>query len=206
MLGSLLISCVSTARDPTTDGLVQSLRSVYQVPLFRAVFLMLFSCYSDDWLKSISSYTAFSRLILLLRGLHVNNEKAKIILHPDKNTITEPHFVWPSLSDEDWIKVEVAMKDLILAVHSTRLLSSNFRANLWSCRTSGSGTVSTSRRLRPAKSETLSWVKKLLHHPFSVSRWLSWRRAQRHRVKLRRFKRMSFHRRLHAQSLIPFRL
>ncbi len=70
---------------------------------------------SDDWLKSISSYTAFSRLILLLRGLHVNNEKAKIILRPDKNTITEPHFVWPSLTDEDWIKVEVALKDLILA-------------------------------------------------------------------------------------------
>jgi pre-mRNA-processing factor 8 len=70
----------------------------------------------DDWLKSISSYTAFSRLILLLRGLHVNNEKAKIILHPDKSTITEPHFVWPTLSDEEWIKVEVAMKDLILAV------------------------------------------------------------------------------------------
>ena len=70
----------------------------------------------DDWLKTISSYTAFSRVILLLRGLHVNNEKAKIILHPDKNTITEPHFVWPTLSDEDWIKVELAMKDLILAV------------------------------------------------------------------------------------------
>ncbi|KAF7291692.1 Pre-mrna-processing-splicing factor 8 [Mycena chlorophos] len=76
--------------------------------------MVLFSLY-DDWLKSISSYTAFSRLILLLRALHVNNEKAKIILHPDKNTITEPHFVWPSLSDEDWIKVEVAMKELILA-------------------------------------------------------------------------------------------
>ena len=51
-----------------------------------------------------------------MRGLHVNNEKAKIILHPDKSTITEPHFVWPSLSDEEWIKVEVAMKELILAV------------------------------------------------------------------------------------------
>jgi len=76
--------------------------------------MVLFSLY-DDWLKSISSYTAFSRLILLLRGLHVNNEKAKIILHPDKSTITEPHFVWPTLSDEEWIKVEVAMKELILA-------------------------------------------------------------------------------------------
>jgi hypothetical protein len=50
--------------------------------------------------------------------LHVNNEKAKIILHPDKSTITEPHFVWPSLSDEEWIKVEVTMKELILAVCS----------------------------------------------------------------------------------------
>jgi pre-mRNA-processing factor 8 len=55
-------------------------------------------------------------LILLLRGLHVNNEKAKMVLRPDKNTITEPHFVWPTLSDDDWIKVEVALKDLILAV------------------------------------------------------------------------------------------
>ena len=71
---------------------------------------------SDDWLKSISSYTAFSRLILLFRGLHVSNKKVKIILRPDKSTITEPHFVWPTLSDDDWIKVEVALKDLILAV------------------------------------------------------------------------------------------
>ena len=37
-------------------------------------YLHLFSLFSqyDDWLKSISSYTAFSRLILILRGLHVN--------------------------------------------------------------------------------------------------------------------------------------
>ena len=77
--------------------------------------MVLFNLY-DDWLKTISSYTAFSRLILLLRGLHVNNEKAKIILRPDKSVITEPHFVWPTLSDDEWIKVEVALKDLILAV------------------------------------------------------------------------------------------
>ena len=76
--------------------------------------MVLFNLY-DDWLKSISSYTAFSRLILLLRGLHVNNEKAKVILRPDKSVITEPHFMRPSLSDDEWIKVEVALKDLILA-------------------------------------------------------------------------------------------
>lgn len=103
--------------------------------------MVLFSLY-DDWLKSVSSYTAFSRLILLLCGLHVNNEKAKIILHPDKSTITEPHFVWPTLTDDEWIKVEVAMKDLILAVSNIAHFL-NFDSS--SPRISASGTVSTSR-------------------------------------------------------------
>merc|ERR1711861_67552 len=76
--------------------------------------MVLFNIY-DDWLKSISSYTAFSRLILILRALHVSMEKSKMILKPDKSTVTEQHHVWPSLADEDWIKVEVALKDLILA-------------------------------------------------------------------------------------------
>eukprot|EP00455_Lapot_gusevi_P014731 TRINITY_DN173_c0_g1_i12.p1 TRINITY_DN173_c0_g1~~TRINITY_DN173_c0_g1_i12.p1 ORF type:complete len:1609 (+),score=412.81 TRINITY_DN173_c0_g1_i12:359-4828(+) len=75
--------------------------------------MCLFNLY-DDWLKTISSYTAFSRLILILRALHVNNERTKAILKPDKTTITEPHHIWPSLSDEEWIRVEVALKDLIL--------------------------------------------------------------------------------------------
>ncbi|KAF6160136.1 hypothetical protein GIB67_016572 [Kingdonia uniflora] len=50
--------------------------------------MLLFNLY-DDWLKSISSYTTFSRLILILRVLHVNNEKAKMLLKPDKTIITE---------------------------------------------------------------------------------------------------------------------
>lgn len=58
---------------------------------------------------------AFSRLILILRALHVNNDRAKVILKPDKTTITEPHHIWPTLTDEEWIKVEVQLKDLILA-------------------------------------------------------------------------------------------
>ncbi|KAJ0640030.1 putative ribonuclease H-like superfamily, PROCN domain, RNA recognition motif, spliceosomal PrP8 [Helianthus annuus] len=44
--------------------------------------MVFFNIY-DDWLKSISSYTAFSRLILILRALHVNNEKAKMLLKRD---------------------------------------------------------------------------------------------------------------------------
>jgi pre-mRNA-processing factor 8 len=76
--------------------------------------MVLFNIF-DDWLKTISSYTAFSRLILILRGLHVNVDRVKQILRPDKSVVTEPHHVWPTLTDAQWLKVEVALKDLILA-------------------------------------------------------------------------------------------
>jgi len=76
--------------------------------------MVLFNIY-DDWLKTISSYTAFSRLLLILRAFHVNQERCKLILRPDKDTITQPHHVWPTMTDEDWISVEVQLKDLILA-------------------------------------------------------------------------------------------
>jgi pre-mRNA-processing factor 8 len=75
--------------------------------------MVLFNLY-DEWLKSISSYTAFSRLILILRALHVNPDKTKLILRPDKTVITHDHHIWPSLSDEEWIKVETQLRDLIL--------------------------------------------------------------------------------------------
>lgn len=39
--------------------------------------MVLFNIY-DDWLKTISSYTAFSRLILILRSLHVNPDRTKV--------------------------------------------------------------------------------------------------------------------------------
>lgn len=39
--------------------------------------MLLFNLY-DDWLKTISSYTAFSRLVLILRALHVNIDKARV--------------------------------------------------------------------------------------------------------------------------------
>jgi len=75
--------------------------------------MMLFNLY-DEWLKTISSYTAFSRLILILRALHVNQDKTKLLLRPDKAVITKEHHIWPTLSDEDWIKLEVHLRDLIL--------------------------------------------------------------------------------------------
>ena len=74
--------------------------------------MVLFNLY-DDWLKTISSYTAFSRLILILRALHVNPDRTKVILKPDKTTVTEPHHIWSTLTDEEWVSVEVCCSDVI---------------------------------------------------------------------------------------------
>ncbi|KAH9262817.1 hypothetical protein BASA82_000168 [Batrachochytrium salamandrivorans] len=81
--------------------------------------MVLFSMY-DDWLDTIQSYTAFSRLVLILRALHVDQDRAKVILRPDRTVVVQPHHVWPSLTDEQWIKVEIALKDLILADYGNR--------------------------------------------------------------------------------------
>ncbi|KAI0564470.1 pre-mRNA processing 8 protein PRP8 [Gracilaria domingensis] len=69
----------------------------------------------DDWLRTVSPFTAFSRLILILRALHVNIEQTKIILRPNVNVTTEPNHAWPTLSTEGWMAVEIALRDLILA-------------------------------------------------------------------------------------------
>ncbi|XP_026190475.1 pre-mRNA-processing-splicing factor 8 [Cyclospora cayetanensis] len=81
--------------------------------------MVLFNLF-DDWLKSISAYTAFSRMLLLLRALQVSTERTKIILKPNKATITQPHHIWPTLTDEEWIHVEVTLKDLILADYAKK--------------------------------------------------------------------------------------
>ena len=76
--------------------------------------MVTFNLY-DDWTENVSSYTAFLRLILILRALHVNHEKTKIILKPEKSTVTLPQHLWPNLTPEEWVKVEVELKNLILA-------------------------------------------------------------------------------------------
>ncbi|GMM36116.1 U4/U6-U5 snRNP complex subunit [Saccharomycopsis crataegensis] len=81
--------------------------------------MVLFNLY-DDWLQSISSYTAFSRLILLLRALHIDQEKAKLILRPDNSVITQDHHIWPSFNDEQWSQVEIQLRDLILNEYGKR--------------------------------------------------------------------------------------
>ena len=31
----------------------------------------------------------------------------QVILKPDKTTVTESHHIWPTLGDEEWMRVEV---------------------------------------------------------------------------------------------------
>ena len=81
--------------------------------------LVLYNLY-DDWLRTISSYTAFSRVVLIMRALHVNPEKARMILKPDKTIVTPENKLWPQLTDEQWVKVEIALKDLILADYAKK--------------------------------------------------------------------------------------
>lgn len=75
--------------------------------------MMLFNFY-DDWLENTSSYTAFSRTILLLRALGISTERTNLILRPDASIVTEPHHLWPSLTMEQWQDVEKLLLDLIL--------------------------------------------------------------------------------------------
>lgn len=96
-----------------TNILVSSRRGKFTRILF--VFLNLKFCDNFYGTMYFHLSQAFSRLILILRALHVNTERTKVLLKPDKSTLTEPHHIWPTLSDDDWIKVEVQLKDLILA-------------------------------------------------------------------------------------------
>lgn len=75
--------------------------------------MVLFNLY-DDWLRSISSYTAFSRLVLILRALGINQERTNLILRPDASVVTQAHHIWPTFTDEQWIEVETQLRDLIL--------------------------------------------------------------------------------------------
>ena len=43
-----------------------------------------------------------------------------MLLEPDKTIITRPDHVWPDLTDEQWIKVEIALKDLILGDYAKK--------------------------------------------------------------------------------------
>mmetsp|Transcript_19339 Transcript_19339/g.27230 ORF Transcript_19339/g.27230 Transcript_19339/m.27230 type:complete len:2264 (-) Transcript_19339:163-6954(-) len=75
--------------------------------------LLIFNIY-DNWLKNSSSYTAFARLLLILRGLHINYKKTISILNIGYKNLSSSRSLWPDLDSQEWINVEVILKDLII--------------------------------------------------------------------------------------------
>ena len=67
----------------------------------------------DNWLNSVSPFTAFSRLILILKGLEFDFEKINKLLGFNSREKRAQHF-WPLFSDDQWIEIEIVLKDLIL--------------------------------------------------------------------------------------------
>ncbi|AAS50980.2 ABR207Wp [Eremothecium gossypii ATCC 10895] len=81
--------------------------------------MVLFNIF-DDWLERVSPFTAFSRLILLLRALKANEEKAQMIIKADPTIPFKSHHLWPSFTDQQWIEVELKMRDLILSEYAKK--------------------------------------------------------------------------------------
>lgn len=55
-----------------------------------------------------------------MRSLHINQERSRAVLTPDATVSTEARHIWPNLSDEQWIGVEVQLRDLILADYAKK--------------------------------------------------------------------------------------
>ena len=106
-----------SSSESTADGLGQFVRRLAQV------YLLLHRLLSTHSLAAICPRRQshfFPPRSLADFSPRQNNEKAKIILRPNKNTITAPHHVWPTLEDEEWMRVEIALRDLILSDYAKR--------------------------------------------------------------------------------------
>lgn len=81
---------------------------------------MILLNFYDDWLESISAYTAFSRVLLILRALGISQERTNMILRPDSTVITQEHHIWPSFTGEQWVDVESQLTELILNDYASK--------------------------------------------------------------------------------------
>jgi pre-mRNA-processing factor 8 len=74
----------------------------------------------DDWGTTLSPISCFGRLLLILRGFHVNVERTRHILQPDRHVVTEPHHFWPTHTLQEWKDIEMQLSDVILADYARR--------------------------------------------------------------------------------------
>ena len=57
--------------------------------------MLVFDLY-DDWTESISSFTCFNRMVLILRGFHLNAKTGSILLK-EISKEKKSEFVWPTI-------------------------------------------------------------------------------------------------------------
>ncbi|XP_075591060.1 uncharacterized protein LOC142597946 [Dermatophagoides farinae] len=98
--------------------------ALIKVPKLRALIdaaekseLHIYNIY-DDWLNEISAYTAFTRLLIILRAALVNTEETIKLLNENMNP-NSPH-IWPTLSLDLWEKLESELTDIVLNNYAIR--------------------------------------------------------------------------------------
>eukprot|EP00477_Mikrocytos_mackini_P002140 GAHX01002346.1.p1 GENE.GAHX01002346.1~~GAHX01002346.1.p1 ORF type:complete len:2012 (-),score=317.38 GAHX01002346.1:41-6076(-) len=70
----------------------------------------------DDWLQTISPFTAFSRLVLILKAISIDIATVEKIVGKIEiiDSADNKKRFWPLKNDEEWIKTEIKLKDFIL--------------------------------------------------------------------------------------------
>ncbi|AFP65263.1 splicing factor Prp8 (nucleomorph) [Chroomonas mesostigmatica CCMP1168] len=80
--------------------------------------LIIYHLY-ENWLESNTTFTSFSRIILIFRSIEIDFERVKIIFDGFKILSSKNKF-WPDFSDSKWIKIENLLRDLILEDYSKK--------------------------------------------------------------------------------------
>nr|BAS01665.1 splicing factor PRP8 [Lotharella vacuolata] len=80
----------------------------------------------DDWLKTISSYTAFSRLIIILKAMHINYKKVIQSLNIIQENSRDNRNFWNKFDIDDWISFENIMIKMITKEYFTKNNIKNF--------------------------------------------------------------------------------
>lgn len=66
----------------------------------------------DDWSNSITNFTSFSRVILILNSIENDFELVKNIL--GNFSVESNKGFWPKYTDGKWVKIEILLRDLIV--------------------------------------------------------------------------------------------
>lgn len=65
----------------------------------------------DNWLGNATAYTAFSRLLLIIKALVIDFDETCAMLGEGKHV---KEYLWPVLDDGEWISLEVRLRNMIL--------------------------------------------------------------------------------------------